>query len=303
MARLRASSLVGIGFAVTSIAWFVGCGSDDTSTPAHGGATGGGTGGTTGGTFGTGGLMSVGGAAGITGGGSGGIPAVDVCLTKLAVESATILDYEDGTTGDMTTVGMYTYGEPGADAVPPGNGGTISPLPDMVDTGLITTDGANGTSNSYKFTGTGFKAMSWGGGFGIWLTCIDASTVDGVKFYYKSDQALTVSIPIPANVTNLQQGECQGDFNTCKQWSSEIPAAAAWTEVSIVWADLMGGMPAAFDNTEVIGIGFAIVVPTAAADGWGWNVSLDEVEWIGGPVGTGGATGNGGAANGGGGGA
>ncbi|HEV8244438.1 MAG TPA: hypothetical protein VGP93_01590 [Polyangiaceae bacterium] len=291
-----------MGFAVSSIAWFVGCGDDAPPKASNGGATSGGTGGTGVTTGGAGGIVS-GGAGGISSGGTGGVTPPDVCLTKLAVENAKILDYEDGTTGDMTTVGMYTYGEPGADAVPPGNGGTISPLPDAVDTGLITTDGANGTSNSYHFTGTGFKAASWGGGFGIWLACTDASTVDGVKFYYMSDQALTVSIPIPANVTNLQMGECQGDFNTCKQWSTEIPAAAAWTEVSIVWADLTGGIPAAFDNTEVIGIGFAIVVPAAAADGWGWDVSLDEVEWIGGPVGTGGATGNGGAANGGAGGA
>jgi hypothetical protein len=294
--------------ALGSAAWLASCGGESLRDDGTGGSAGSSTTGGkvgTGGTLGTGGLVSTGGTFGVGGlMGTGGtdcsptIPGIEACLTKLGVETAVILDYEDGSIGDYTTTGMYTYAEPDANAVPPGNGGTISPSPSAPELGLTKTGGANGTSNFFHSTGIGFKAASYGGGFGIWLACTDASAVDGVRFYYKSDQALNVTIDNTHNVSYLQQGKCCGDFDACVQWGEEIPAVSLWTEVSIAWGDLTGGMPAAFDTTEVIGIDFAIVVPANAVDGWGWDVSLDEVEWLGGPAGSGGATGVGGASSG-----
>jgi hypothetical protein len=278
---------------------FVGCGGsdgDDGGSRASGGkggttggtaGTGGSTGGTTGGTAGTGG--STGGTTGGSGGSSGAAPA---CPTAEAVAGPEILTFDDGVVQDAApSLGMYVYAA---------EGGTITPAAGSEVEGLAE-PGADGSTAAFHFVGTGFPADAYGGGLGVWMNCRNASEATGVKFWLKSDVPLLVKVEVPGNKKVADGGDCVGDDTACQQARFQVEATdGEWEEVEVPFSSLTGGKPVAtFDASKVTGIGFEVVKPAAPEAGWGWDVSIDEVEWAGveGGDGAGGAPGVGGGSS------
>ena len=279
---------------------FVGCGGsdgDDGGSRASGGKGGttGGTGGTTGGTGGsTGGTTGgTGGSTGGTTGGTGGTGgAAPVCPTAEALTAPEILNFDDGAVQNTgPTLGMYVYSA---------EGGTITPAQGLEVDG-ITEPGANATTGAFSFVGTGFPADAYGGGLGVWMNCRNASTATGVKFWLKSDMPLVVKVEVPGNKKFADGGECMGVDAACQPARLQVDATGGeWKEVEVPFSSLTGGMPVTtFDPAKVTGIGFEVVKPAAPEAGWGWDVSIDEIEWMGveGGNGEGGAPGAGGGAS------
>ncbi len=285
-----------LGFVCLSGALLVGCageeGSSRTSWSSNAGAPSGGAP-----SAGSGGVSSAAGGSSATAGGSSsggnggdsGGTAVDKCATKTDVSTSPILDFEDGV-GDGT-MGFYVYADSGM------AGGSITPASNDVVSDGVVAGGADDSAHSFSFTGAGFGQASYGAGLGVWMNCRDASSVDGVRFYVKSDVDLMVTASNPVDNPTSNGGECVGDFSTCAQNGKLVPAASSWTLVSLAWSDFTGGKPiASVDPSEIDGFGIAIQKPTDAEDGWGFTMAIDQIEWLGAPEpveGQGGATGAG----------
>lgn len=277
------SKALGIGLVVLGGALgTLGCGGDDGSGSARpsgsrGGTTGtntdAGTGGTTGGTTGTS-DNTTGGTAGTTTGTGENTSVPPSCPTPEAVTSPLILNFDDGNVQDAApSLGMYVYAA---------EGGTITPAQGAEAQGLAT-PGANGTTSAFRFVGSGFPADAYGGGLGVWMNCRDASSATGLKFWLKSDVPLAVKVEIPANKKATEGGECTGDDTTCQHARFQVEATGGeWKEVEVPFSALTGGKPVStLDPSQITGIGFEIVKPEAPAAGWGWDVSIDEVTWLG----------------------
>ncbi|HVJ22256.1 MAG TPA: hypothetical protein VM686_42915, partial [Polyangiaceae bacterium] len=208
--RFRASTAGGLGLTLLCGSFMIsGCASD--SGGARNGATGSGgsagsqaTAGTGGSTAGTGGATAgTGGTATAGTGGTGGSVAT-VCPTPMAVEGNVISEFE-GTTPTFGAAGefaggYYAYSDTA-------KGGTTTPDTSTPGTELMPVTGSH-EGNGLHYAGTGFAADSWGAGFGVWITCADASTVDGVALWVKNDQPLRVAATIPGTQSASSGGEC-----------------------------------------------------------------------------------------------
>ncbi len=286
----RTTGLFGTALLAGSV-WLGACGGgngDDSSSSAGKGATGGngGSGATTTGGSATGGSATGGSGGAVTagsGGSGGGATPVDLCLTKKAATTAQILDFEGGLGK------LYVFADTSA------LGGTTTPADNTALKSGVKMPGADGSAHYFDFVGTGFKTKSYGGGIGVTLDCTDASGAQGISFWLKSDIALLAQVSNQADNPTVNGGLCAGDFSSCAQNSATVPAAAAWKEISLMWADFAGGKPnAAVDPAKLVGIGFVINAPADAVDSWGFDVSLDEIKWIGlpdAPAGGGGGSG------------
>jgi hypothetical protein len=261
---------------------FAGCGGsdgDDGSARPRGGSGGttartAGTGGTTGGAPGTGG--TTGGSAGTdTTGGTGGTASVQpVCPSPEAVTSPEILSFDDGAVQNAEpSLGMYVYAA---------EGGTITP-PQGLEVQGLAQPGANGTTGAFGFVGAGFPADAYGGGLGVWMNCRNASAATGVKFWLKSDTPVLVKVEVPGTKKVVDGGECVGDDSTCQAARFQVDSTGGvWKEIEVPFSSLTGALPAtAFDPSKITGIGFEIVKPATPAEGWGWDVSVDELKWMG----------------------
>ncbi len=290
-----------LGFLCLFAAVASGCAGDEgssrTGSDSDAGAPGGGSPGASGGASGAsaGGVTS---GAGAASGGSAGV-LVDKCASPTPVSEATLLDFEDGT-GDGS-MGFYVYADSGTD------GGAVTPASNDVIADGVVDGGAHGSAHAFSFTGSAFGAASYGAGLGVWMSCRDASSVEGVRFYVKSDVDLMVTASNPVDDPTSNGGECVGDFSSCVQNGKLVPAAASWTLVELGWNDFSGGKPvSSVDPGEIGGFGIAIQKPTDVVDGWGFSLSIDEFEWLGAPAdgdGSAGAPGTSGSAAGGHGGA
>jgi hypothetical protein len=153
-------------------------------------------------------------------------------------------------------------------------------------------------------------------GIGVYFNdCIDAGTAGttGISFKIKATSigtATTVNFRVQTNSTlpidvKNAKGACVGmGYPECQDAAKDIPVTATETEVSVAWADLMGGMKSGaastFDPKEITGLQWALPWMELGT-AYPVDVTIDEIKFVGGTF-TGGG-GAGGAGGGGGGGA
>jgi hypothetical protein len=263
----------GDGAATGSTAAGTGGSSTGDTSASSGGTTATGTGGTTSGTG---------------GGGTGGTPE-EACLTPTPTPGGPITPVESITAPerfDTNTGGWFIF------HANPGDSEcmtcTTTPPRDGPYT-LEETDPPRGDSTmAMHWVGTDFQPGAYGGGIGIYIdNCAAvASDVTGVSFWYRSDIALLFG----SNQLNVDH-------------TIDLAPVEDWTEVIVSWDDLT---PEGFDTTKIGGFFWRVVPPPMVMEDWGFDVWLDEINWVGGMApgtgGTGGTTGAGGGATTGGGG-
>jgi hypothetical protein len=234
-----------------------------------GGVAGAGAIGGFGGTFaGTGGNGAIGGIAGVGGaGGAGGIP--NTCHTPLPIQSNTLHNFE-AVVAPQYGAGIYVYTDTPNDDTPWSFGyifpGVSNDLALGLQTGVV--------GSAFELLGYGYTEGSWGGGFGIYTPCIDASTAWGLRFYVKSTANVRVSVSTPANLPAFDGGECLGDYSVCVQNFIDIGAFEDFVFVELPWAAFNGGTPNAFDPGKIVGVGFQATSPDAGFDLW-----VDQVQF------------------------
>jgi hypothetical protein len=219
-----------------------------------------------GGSFaGTGGNGAIGGIAGT--GGMGGFP--NTCHAPQPVLSNTLHNFES-VIAPQYGAGIYVYTDSPNDDTP-WSYGYIFPSPSN-DLSLGIQPGVVGSA--FTLLGYGYTAGSWGGGFGIYTPCIDASTTWGVRFYVKSTANVRVSVSMPANLPAFDGGECLGDYSVCVQNFIDIGAFQDFVFVELPWAAFTGGTPNAFDPGKIVGIGFQATSPDA-----GFDLAVDQIQF------------------------
>jgi hypothetical protein len=141
-------------------------------------------------------------------------------------------------------------------------------------TGSLT---ANDVANSkYKYAGMGFdfnnhfkKSCVYGG-----------SAYHGISFYVKSTVQFAVQVKTAATTTmnDLAAGTCTSMCDD--NFASAVPAALAWTQVKVMFADLKQagfGTVATFDPATLIGVQFQVAGDTVA---FPFDVGIDDVAFI-----------------------
>jgi hypothetical protein len=222
---------------------------------------------------GSGGAVSPSGGTGTAGAAAGGAGAiVPLCTNKITMQSPTIASFEsyDGTTaavdyswmfGGATdgTLGVHTstyaYGD-----------GSAEPVLSILA----------GHGGNYGLTVSVTNASKWGEGFGLYLLdeqykpgCIDASSYKGVTMWVRGmvptgtfSFSVAMSQATKASATEAG-GSCTGaDDTTCKAPTAvDLPVSETWTQVDVLWADLLGGLsgpdaPLVANGDNITGFGF-----------------------------------------------
>ncbi len=241
------------------------------TTTSAGASTLGGSGGSNGSlpVGGSGGDSLVSGGGGGTGGSAGGAgsagtsSAPATCPDPPPAAAGSLFDFEDS-----ATPGMYVY-------VDRSGAGTSTPA--SVPDGVVA-PGADGTTKAFRFTGSNFAAASYGGGFGMTFSCRDASAMNGVRLWLKTNVDIAVTVAMPAD-TGAPYGDCEGDSSSCVSPYHVVPSTSGgWSLITIAWSNLADGAPAAFDASAISGLGFGVRRPGNAVDGWGWDVEVDQIE-------------------------
>jgi hypothetical protein len=245
-----------------------------TGTGGAGTGTGGAGTGTGGAGTGTGGAgTGTGGAA--TGGEAGAAPVQKDCATITVVTSGFVTDFEDydgvtdagewgfafnGEAGDETAVysGPFAYDD-----------GTGDPFFGMVA----------GNDSNYGVGISNTEASEWGGGLGMWMGCVDATSFTGIEFHVRGSApmgtaTLTLSMEDtnpPAEEDPAGGGTCiaTGEEGECTGPSAEFEVTDAWTLVQLPWSSFTDGTAAAGVSVSATGneiTGFTI------------NVNLEWIE-------------------------
>ena len=288
----RASQVTSIGLVALLGGVFVvpACGSGGEDVDPSGGAGGSSAGSTTGGSAGssTGG-NSAGSTAAGTGGTGGNTTQVVTACPAVVPGAALIADFETAPAAGAT----YEWGSADQGTMDFW-GGTFS-YPAAVE--LTFADGA--------MTAAGHVADY--SGFGLYVqNCADASSFEGVRFKIKGDPPmgkLTFALQTNQNEwASGTKGSCLAPdaqrYINCVHPSASITVGADFETVTVKWADLKAGKPAAAattDGSDVIGLQF-ILPWVEKGTPYDTSITIDDVEFIGEGSGTGGA-GAGGAGN------
>ncbi len=263
--------------AVLAAGFSVACVSNDepdadgkAGSSAQGGSSGAGS---TGGSAGSG-------AAGASGGGgssgSGGTPAVMISCASTAEASGTspsITDFENLTTPTGTFTfesagllgGTYIYSDLTATEEPSTTAVELSEGHDEESTQAIVGKIHNAT---------------WGGGFGLWMACVDASVYTGVTFWARGVSPVgPVKLLLSTNAVEVEMkgGECP-DAGPCDRPALTFQLTEEWTEHTYKWADFKDGnaagtaVPASGD--DLFGLEFALTNDNTSRE---LEIALDDI--------------------------
>lgn len=210
------------------------------------------------------------GTAGTSSGGAGAV--VPLCTTKVTVQSPTIASFEtyDGTIAAADF--SWTFG------------GAVDGMLGVHTSSYSFGDGSAtptlallaGHGGNYGLTVSVTGASKWGEGFGMYLLdeqykpgCINASAYKGVTMWVRGmvptgtfSFGVSMSQATKPNTT-APGGSCTGtDDTTCKSPTAvDLPVSATWTQVNVLWADMLGGLsgpatPLAANGDNITGFSF-----------------------------------------------
>jgi hypothetical protein len=248
------------------------------------------------GSTGIAGTSSVGGAVGSSGGGSTvgnaagstGASTTKLCATKVTASSAQIANFEnfDG----METVDKYAFAFGG-----PTNGtaGVYAGAYGYAGgTDVVTLAILAGHTGNYGLTESTMPATSWGQGLGFWMGCVDASAYEGITFWVRGSVPTgvfsfglnTENTTLPDATNAAAGGTCPGTTDTCKTpTKSALPITMDWTQVSVLWADLTGGLsgatPVTVTGDTITGFTLLMSLNYTNVDDAGYTPTLGNISF------------------------
>jgi hypothetical protein len=192
-----------------------------------------------------------GGSAGAPSGGAGAI--VPLCTSKVTVQTPSIASFEsyDGTTAAADYSWIFGGAADGMLGVHSssysfGDGSATPTLAILA-----------GHTGNYGLTVSVTATSKWGEGFGMYLLdeqykpgCINASAYKGITMWVRGMVPTgTFSFGVSMSQatkpsTTAPGGSCTGaDETTCKSPTAvDLPVSATWTQVDVLWADMLGGL-------------------------------------------------------------
>jgi hypothetical protein len=196
-----------------------------------------------------------------------------LCATKVVPAAASLTDFEsyDGTkpaygkdawiftigpTSAPAYAGLYALSERMMGETPP------------ADYTLKLAAGAN--ASNWAAQGSNMTTTDWGGGVGIWMGCINASTFSGITFYVRGSTPTGMAtlslamedttVPDPMNAAG--GGTCTpAPAEGCSGPSHAFAVTLDWTQITVPWATFMpgrgaGGVAVMATGDELTGMSF-----------------------------------------------
>lgn len=222
---------------------------------------------------------------------------VKACFTKTTMIDPVIATFDtyDGTTS-IDKYGWAMNALPGSlNAVYAGiyhyNDGTGTPKMSLL---------APGHADS-KFTANiqNTEDKGWGGAFGIWMSCVDASAYQGLSFWVKGTLPLgkgSFSLSMESTSAPDKDDPAGGGTCTtepCKNPTIDFPVTDTWTQVLVKWDGLIpgtgNGTPVIPNGKDITGFSWtagAKYVSAGGDAGWvpgpgSYDLSVDNIQFIG----------------------
>jgi hypothetical protein len=300
---IKASRIYGLGLAILAVGALAACSDDstgDNNTPKGGNASvaGGGAGGASAGSTSTAGKPAGGQSTGgqstggqSTGGsaGSGGSGGASSACKGTKPTMALITGFEDAVADPMSAGSFkFTIGTPG--------GTYVYPKPNFTTDVAAKALNVKGNVKDYS-------------GFGVYFNdCTNASGAGatGVSFNIKGNVGtggmLGFRIQTNGNTPMANgKGTCPAaaTYEECHAGEFAIPVSAGGAEVSVTWAQIVGGIPnATVTGADVVGLEWAFTWAGATDTPYDVDVTVDDLKWTG-TISGGGGAGGGGAGGGG----
>jgi hypothetical protein len=232
---------------------------------------------------------------------AGVCPKVKDCFKPIVVTSPLLTDFEDYDGTDITQWGFAFNGKAGTeDAV---YAGTY-----FYDdsTGTPTAEMAAGHASEYAASTSNPQATDWGGGMGLWISCVDVTAYDGISMWVRGDAPTgKVNMTVAMEETSKPDeddaaggGTCESSSeDDCKPGNYDIPVTSTWTELLVPWESFEPGVAAngkavPVDGHNITGLGFSIpleYVPVDPEDPEGdykaapgsYEFQIDDISFIG----------------------
>jgi hypothetical protein len=199
------------------------------------------------------------------------------CATKVTPMAPTLTDFESydgmmpayGTGSWVFTIGpTATPAYAGLYALSEGFNETTM-MPPAAYT-LAMSGGANGSN--WAARAVNMTTTDWGGGLGLWMGCVNATTYTGISFYVRgSSPMMTGSIGLAMEDTSAPSATNPAGGGTCTPAgamgcagpSYTFPLTADWTQISVPWATFMPGRGASdvavmANGDEITGMSFGV---------------------------------------------
>jgi hypothetical protein len=197
---------------------------------------------------------------------AGACPPVKQCAVKTAVTDPVVATFEeyDGSTPLPEWVFTFNGGAGTPEAVYAGTY-TYAEASDMTQMSSMVL----GNNSEYALSVTSEGAIEWGGGLGLWMTCVDASAFDGISFWVRGTvpngmayMSLSMESTNPPDENEpLSGGTCSLE---CTGPGVDVPVTDVWTRVFLRWSDFE---PGTADGASIPATGDEIA-------GIQWNISI-----------------------------
>jgi hypothetical protein len=196
---------------------------------------------------------------------AGACPKTKMCFAPVTLASPALADFESYNGTD--SIDMWGFSLP---ATP----GVVYAGPYKWDdaTGTPSIAMTTGRESKYALSTSNPQATAYGGGLGIWMSCIDASAYAGISLWVRGETPtdtayMTLAMEetsAPAETDPAEGGTCVAVAEAdCEAPHVDIPVTATWTQLLIPWASFTPGVAAngsevPVDGHNLAGLGFGI---------------------------------------------
>jgi hypothetical protein len=185
-----------------------------------------------------------------------------------------------GSGSSVGYIGVFAYSGGGLDG---GVDYTLTPVTGRTG-GLL-----DGGQQDWAINFSLMDEAKYGGALGIWMSCVNASSYNGVSFWVRGQTPVgtcssangggsCLSVTLSTQSTSLPTdggtGDCMGTSSTCvSPHAADVPISTTWSKVTIPWANFVGGMTGGTAYTPngsgITGITFNVSLVWTASDAGG----------------------------------
>lgn len=196
---------------------------------------------------------------------SGVCPQGKACATTRLLSAPVITDFESYTSGTAPETWGFSFNAPAGQALTVYSG--TYHFSD--NTGMQTLQMVPGNGSTYAAGIANPNASAWGGGMGLWMSCIDASPFDGLAFDVRGNVPggrASVSLSMEStSAPDMNDANAGGTcLAGCQAPLMEFPVGAGWTRVLLPWSEFTPGSAnqatVAADGKNITGLSFSLAL-------------------------------------------
>jgi hypothetical protein len=219
---------------------------------------------------------------------------VKACFARTKVSSPMVADFEsyDGTTALDAWAWAFNAPSGSADAVYAG----LYKSWESSSSAQLTMSTSGYDSSKYAADAKNTSATQWEG-LGMWMSCVDASSYQGVSFWVKGStptDTATFSVSTEATMPPDAKDAAGGGTctsGTCASPSVEFPVTSSWSQVMVTWDTFTAGTANGADVTttgkDITGMSWSPNLKWVQNGDAGWvpspgpyELAIDDVQFL-----------------------